>query len=104
MTADRKERSMSLKSKSAVVTGSTSGIGLGIARGLAGEGANVLLNGFGKADEIEAVRQGIERDFGVRALYSGADMSKPDEIAAMIRTAEESFGSIDILVNNAGIQ
>ena len=64
----------------------------------------MLLNGFGKADEIEAVRQGIEADSGVRALYSGADMSKPDEIAAMIRMAEESFGSIDILVNNAGIQ
>ena len=95
---------MILRSKTAVVTGSTSGIGLGMARAFAGEGANVLLNGFGAADEIEATRRALETDFGVRALYSPADMSKPDEIAGMIRTAEETFGSVDILVNNAGIQ
>jgi 3-hydroxybutyrate dehydrogenase len=95
---------MMLKSKAAVVTGSTSGIGLAIARALAGQGANVLLNGFGDAAEIEAIRRGIETEFGVTALHSPADMSKPAEIEAMIRQAEEAFGAVDILVNNAGIQ
>jgi len=93
-----------LKSKTAVVTGYTSGIGLGIAQALAREGANVLLNGFGGANEIEKIRSAIETECGVTAAYSPADMSKPAEIAAMIRTAEQSFGSVDILVNNAGIQ
>jgi 3-hydroxybutyrate dehydrogenase len=86
------------------VTGSTSGIGLAIARALAREGADVLVNGFGQADEIEAVRRSIESEYGVKAVYSGADMAKPDEIAAMIRQAQDAFGSVDILVNNAGIQ
>jgi 3-hydroxybutyrate dehydrogenase len=95
---------MTLRSKSAVVTGSTSGIGLGIARALAKEGANVLINGFGKPDEIEEERAGIEREFGVQAIYSPADMSKADEIAGMIAEAERAFGAVDILVNNAGIQ
>jgi 3-hydroxybutyrate dehydrogenase len=95
---------MILRSKSALVTGSTSGIGLAIARALAGEGANVLLNGFGPADEIEGIRRGIETEFGVKAIYSPADMSKPSEIVAMVRQAEEAFGAVDILVNNAGIQ
>jgi 3-hydroxybutyrate dehydrogenase len=71
---------------------------------MAKEGANVLLNGFGSADEIEATRAGIEREFGVKAVYSAADMSKPAEIEGMIRQAEEAFGSVDVLVNNAGIQ
>jgi len=93
-----------LQSKAAVVTGSTSGIGLAVARALAKEGANVLLNGFGPADEIEATRAGIEREFGVRAAYSPADMSKPAEIEGMIVKAAEAFGAVDILVNNAGIQ
>lgn len=93
-----------LKGKAAIVTGSTSGIGLGIARKLAAAGANILLNGFGDAAEIEAVRTAIEADFGVKAIYSAADMSKPDQIAAMVATAEQDFGSVDILVNNAGIQ
>jgi len=93
-----------LKGKTAVVTGSTSGIGLAMARGFAAEGANILINGFGKSEEIEAERAAIEADFGVRALYSGADMSKGAEIAAMIAEAEAAFGSVDILVNNAGIQ
>jgi 3-hydroxybutyrate dehydrogenase len=93
-----------LQSKAAVVTGSTSGIGLAIARAMAKEGANVLLNGFGKPDEIEATRAGIEAEFGVKALYSAADMSKPAEIEGMIRQAEDAFGSVDVLVNNAGIQ
>jgi 3-hydroxybutyrate dehydrogenase len=93
-----------LKGKTAVVTGSTSGIGLGIARVLAGAGANVVINGFGDKDAIEGERSGIEREFGVKAIYSPADMSKPGEIASMIATAEQTFGAVDILVNNAGIQ
>src|SRR3981081_658941 len=93
-----------LKGKSAVVTGSTSGIGLASARALAKEGVNVTINGFGAAADIEKERAGIERDFGVKAAYSAADMTKPDQIAEMIKTAEKSFGSVDILVNNAGIQ
>ena len=95
---------MSLKGKSAVVTGSTSGIGLAIARALAKEGANVTINGFGDAAGIETERAGIEKEFGVKALYSAADMTKPAEIAGMIAAAEKAFGAVDILVNNAGIQ
>jgi 3-hydroxybutyrate dehydrogenase len=93
-----------LNGKAAVVTGSTSGIGLAIARALAGAGANVVLNGFGDAAEIEKTRAGIEKDFKVKALYDAADMTKPAEIAAMIKTAEKAFGAVDILVPNAGIQ
>ena len=95
---------MTLRSKAAVVTGSTSGIGLAVARALAAEGADILINGFGPAAEIESVRSGIEKDFEVRALYSAADMSKPQEIAAMMADAQAAFGSVDVLVNNAGIQ
>ena len=93
-----------LKGKSAVVTGSTSGIGLAIAKALAEAGANVTINGFGDKGAIEAERAGIEKQFGVKAPYSPADMTKPAEIAAMIKTAEKAFGSVDILVNNAGVQ
>jgi 3-hydroxybutyrate dehydrogenase len=93
-----------LKGKSALVTGSTSGIGLGIARALAAQGANVTINGFGEAAAIEKERSGIEKEFGVKAVYSGADMSKAAEIADMVKTAEKTFGSLDVLVNNAGIQ
>ena len=93
-----------LKGKNAVVTGSTSGIGLGIARAMAGAGANVMLNGFGDAAEIERHRTEIANEFKVKALYSPADMTKPAEIAAMIKTAEAAFGAVDVLVNNAGIQ
>ena len=98
------ESVMSLKSKTAIVTGSTSGIGLAIARALAKEGVNVVINGLGEAGEIEKVRSDIEREFGVKAVYSPANMLKADEIVGMVRTAEETFGSVDILVNNAGIQ
>jgi len=93
-----------LKGKSALVTGSTSGIGLAIARALAAEGAHVTINGFGDKAAIERERAGIEKEFGVKAMYSPADMSKPAEIAAMVRTAEQVFDTLDILVNNAGIQ
>jgi len=93
-----------LKGKTALVTGSTSGIGLGIAAALAAEGANIVLNGFGDAAAIEAERAGIEAKYGVKARYSAADMSKPEDIAAMIAEAEREFGAVDILVNNAGIQ
>ena len=93
-----------LKGKVALVTGSTSGIGLAIARAYAKQGADIVINGFGDKDGIEKERSGIESDFGVRALYSGADMSKGPEIAAMIADAEAKLGSVDILVNNAGIQ
>ena len=95
---------MTLSSRTAVVTGSTSGIGLAIARALAEEGANVVINGFGDADEIEAERLGLEREFGVDARYHPADMTRPAEIAAMVAEAQDTFGSVDILVNNAGIQ
>ncbi|MDB5599626.1 MAG: bdhA [Xanthobacteraceae bacterium] len=93
-----------LKGKTAVVTGSTSGIGLAIAKALAGAGANVMINGFGDKAAIEEERAGLENAFGIHALYSAADMTKPAEIAEMIKTAEAAFGSVDILVNNAGIQ
>ena len=93
-----------LKGKSAVVTGSTSGIGLGIAKALAEAGANVTINGFGDKAAIEEERASIENCYGVRAAYSPADMTKPAEIADMIKTAEKAFGAVDILVNNAGIQ
>jgi len=95
---------MILKSKSAVVTGSTSGIGLAIARAMAKEGANVVINGFGEASAIEKERSGIESEFGVKAIYSSADMTKPADIEGMVRQAEAAFGSVDVLVNNAGIQ
>ena len=95
---------MSLKNRNAVITGSTSGIGLAIARALAAEGANVMINGFGDQHEIDTIRAGLEHDHKVRCLYSPADMSKPADIAQMIETAETAFGGVDILVNNAGIQ
>jgi 3-hydroxybutyrate dehydrogenase len=95
---------MTLKSRSAVVTGSTSGIGLGYARALAKEGVNVMINGFGEKAAIEKERTGIEKDFGVKALYSPADMTKPDEIAKMVADAQKAFGAVDILISNAGIQ
>jgi 3-hydroxybutyrate dehydrogenase len=93
-----------LKGKTALVTGSTSGIGLATARALAQGGANIVINGFGDKADIEKERAGLEKDFGVKATYSPADMSKPAEIAEMIATAEKTYGSLDVLVNNAGIQ
>jgi 3-hydroxybutyrate dehydrogenase len=93
-----------LNGKTALITGSTSGIGLGIARALAKEGANVVINGFGDKAAIETERAGIEKQYGMKAVYSPADMTKPAEIAEMIATAEKTFGSVDVLVNNAGVQ
>jgi 3-hydroxybutyrate dehydrogenase len=93
-----------LKQRSAIVTGSTSGIGLGIARAFAEQGADVMLNGFGNVDEIEFTRAEMERTHRVKVRYSGADMSKPVQIRAMAAEAEAAFGKVDIVVNNAGIQ
>ena len=93
-----------LKGKTALVTGSTSGIGLATARALAQDGANVMLNGFGDKAAIEKIRAGIEKDFGIKARYSSADMSKPAAITDMVRATEKEFGALDVLVNNAGIQ
>ncbi|HVK56406.1 MAG TPA: 3-hydroxybutyrate dehydrogenase [Burkholderiales bacterium] len=93
-----------LSGKSTLVTGSTSGIGLGIATAFAAHGANVVLNGFGNPDEIESIRAALSDEHDVEVLYSPADMSKPEEIEAMCAEAREELGGIDILVNNAGIQ
>jgi 3-hydroxybutyrate dehydrogenase len=93
-----------LTGKTALVTGSSSGIGKGIAEAFARAGANVVLNGFGDAKEIEALRAGLEKQHGVKAIYDAADMMKPAEIARMVGAAEKAFGRVDILVNNAGIQ
>ena len=95
---------MSLKGKVALVTGSTSGIGQGIAEALAAEGADLMLNGFGDAAAIEALRAGTAAKFGVRVAYNGADLSKPAEVAGLIADTEAKLGSVDILVNNAGVQ
>jgi 3-hydroxybutyrate dehydrogenase len=101
----RQERTMAnLKGKTAVVTGSTSGIGLAYARAFAGAGANVVINGFGQPADVEKERSAIEAEFKVKAVHSPADMTKPVEIAGMIALGETTFGSVDILVNNAGIQ
>ena len=93
-----------IQGKNAIVTGSTSGIGLGIAESLAQAGANVMINGFGDAGAIEAGRARLEREHGVTVRYSPADMTEPDEIAGMVEATREAFGSVDVLVNNAGIQ
>ena len=95
---------MPLAKRHALVTGSTSGIGLAIARAFAMEGADVVINGFGDMAAIETERAKIETEFGVKAFYNGADMSKGSEIDAMIADAHAKMGSLDILVNNAGIQ
>ena len=90
--------------KTSLITGSTSGIGLGIARGLAAAGHDVVLNGFGDPAAIETLRTGLAAEFGVRSLCDGADMSDPDAIRAMIARCEADLGRLDVLVNNAGIQ
>ena len=90
--------------RTAIVTGSTSGIGEGIARALAAAGNNVVINGFGEPAAIETLRASIAADNKVECLYSNADMTKPDQIEAMFSTAKEKLGPVDILVNNAGVQ
>jgi 3-hydroxybutyrate dehydrogenase len=104
MSERGKAAAQGLRDKVSLITGSTSGIGLGIARALAGAGSAVVLNGFGKPEDIEAEQEAIRQDFGVRVAYSPADMSDPTSIEGMIKTALKNFGRIDILVNNAGIQ
>ena len=93
-----------LKGRSAVITGSTSGIGKAYAEGLARQGVNIMLNGFGDADEIEDFRAGLSEAQGVDVFYNGADMTKPDEIKGLIDETADRFGAVDILINNAGIQ
>lgn len=93
-----------LKGKTALITGSTSGIGLGLAKAFAHEGANVVLNGFGDAAAIETLRNELANAMGVEVRYSPADMTRPDEIAAMVADAESEFGAIDVLCPNAGVQ
>jgi 3-hydroxybutyrate dehydrogenase len=93
-----------LKGKVALVTGSTSGIGLGIARALAAEGAAIMLNGFGDAAEIEKIRSGLTKEFSVKVEYDGADLSKAEQVAALVQKTHDRLGSLDVLVNNAGIQ
>src|ERR1700754_3441612 len=95
---------MFLKGKTAIVTGSTSGIGLAYAKALAAEGASVMINGFGDADAIEKERAALEATAGAKALYDAADMSKPDQIAAMVARSQAELGGADIVISNAGIQ
>lgn len=90
--------------KTALITGSTSGIGQGIARALAKEGCNIIINGFGDADQIEKDRSDLESEYGIKALYHDADLTKPESIEDLMKTAADTFGGVDILVNNAGVQ
>jgi 3-hydroxybutyrate dehydrogenase len=92
------------KRLNAIVTGSTSGIGLGVATALAETGMNVCLNGFGDPGAIEKIRAELEKRHGVKAIFDGADMTRPEEIRALVREAEGAFGQVDVLVNNAGVQ
>ena len=93
-----------LKGRTAIVTGSTSGIGAGYARALAAEGCNVMLNGFGDPEEIEKQRASLAKEFGVEVLFNGADLAKPEQCVQLVRDTEERWGRVDILINNAGIQ
>ena len=95
---------MTLRGRVALVTGSTSGIGLGVARELARAGAHVMLNGFGDPDEITTLGHDLAHEFSVRVDYDGADVAQPGEVARLIRRTHDTFGAVDILVNNAGIQ
>lgn len=95
---------MTLAGKTALITGSTSGIGLAYAKVLAGEGANIVINGFGDAAAIEKERLALEATSGAKVLYSGHDLTKPEEIEAMMAEAASNFGGVDILINNAGMQ
>lgn len=90
--------------KTAVITGSTSGIGLGIAKALAAEGMNIVMNGIESADQVEPIRSGLEKAHGIKAVYCPANMMKPEGGRELVETAIEQFGRLDVLVNNAGIQ
>ncbi|HSS66820.1 MAG TPA: SDR family NAD(P)-dependent oxidoreductase, partial [Gammaproteobacteria bacterium] len=103
-SGSRRAAGRELAGKTAIVTGSTSGIGLGIARALAEGGANVVLNGFGPADEIAHTKDELARTYEVKVEFNGADISKAEQVADLVRAAESALGSVDILVNNAGIQ
>lgn len=103
-TMERAKLNRNLRGKSAIVTGSTSGIGLGIARALAAAGVNIMFNGFGTSSDFDLSRRDLEKRNRIKTAFSGADMSKEDDIASMIEGARAAFGQIDILVNNAGIQ
>ena len=100
----RRTATRALAGKTAIVTGSTSGIGLGIARSLAEAGATVVLNGFGKCEEIEQTRETLAKSYDVKVHFNGADISKGDQVVGMVRAVESELGAVDILVNNAGIQ
>jgi 3-hydroxybutyrate dehydrogenase len=102
--ANATQAQRTLEGKTAIVTGSTSGIGLAVAKKLAGQGANVTLNGFGNKSEIQDLVSKISQEFKVKATYHGADISKPSEIRDLIAHTTKEFGAVDILVNNAGIQ
>ena len=95
---------MTLRGKVALVTGSTSGIGLGVAGSLAREGVNIMLTGFGEPGAIEEIRAQLVRDFSVEVLYDGSDLSKPDQVQAVVEATQAQLGALDILVNNAGVQ
>jgi 3-hydroxybutyrate dehydrogenase len=101
---DGSKGSNALVGRTAIVTGSTSGIGLGIAEALAAAGTHVMLNGFGERAEIQRIRADLEEAFRIKTAYSAADMTKPTEIAQMVEDARKAFGKVDVLVNNAGIQ
>jgi 3-hydroxybutyrate dehydrogenase len=93
-----------LKGRCALITGSTQGLGYAMAERLAAEGCNIVLNGFGDAQEIERKRRQLEDGRGVRALHHGADLADPGQIAALVEAAQQSFGSVDILINNAVVR
>lgn len=95
---------MSLQGKTAIITGSTSGIGQGIARAFAAAGCHVVLNGFGDTEQIEKDRAALEQTHGIKALYHGADMTRPEQIEDLIQETQTRLGGVDVLVNNAGIQ
>src|ERR1041384_7916828 len=103
-TTDLSRTQRPLQGRHAVVTGSTSGIGLGIAQALAGAGANIVLNGFGDAKDIDRVRGELAERHRVTVVYDGADLTRTDAVEEMVRAAERNLGQVDVLVNNAGIQ
>lgn len=103
-TSGQRRDERDLKGRTAIITGSTSGIGAGVAEALAGAGADIVLNGFGDAQQIETFRTGLAKTHSVRVIYSNADLSDPEAVRGMIAQAVEQLGPVDILINNAGIQ